>query len=380
MSPCRPRPLVRALALLWLAVSGLLVVGLAAELGLRIDRIRSLRAAARFRSGNVFFANTPALNAASRSLWLKPWLKYRPGARAELVVGGERFLVEINSRGYRTHEFAVPKPAGLVHVVCIGGSTTVAGRTNEETYPAELERMLRERQPGLAVEVLNLGVSGVTTEHWLARLDRVLAFEPDVIVQYQGINDIAWRHLPRFASAHPLRRWAYRSLLLERLFAFPVEEIEPELARTFETLGRMADICRRQRVGYLLGSFAAPDLSRANDEFRRHLDVDTEFWTQRFPLRSSASYAAILARYNELFVAFVLRRHLPHVLVHQRLDDPALFIDSCHFTPEGIRRLAEEFRPVVEALIGDTPGYRSFREGQPAPAPGRAARRRPSGS
>jgi lysophospholipase L1-like esterase len=374
VSRSRPRPLVRTLALLWLALSGLIVAGLAAELGLRIDRIRSLRTSARFRSINVFFANTPALNAASRSLWLKPWFKYRPGARTELVVGAERFLVEINSRGYRTHEFAVPKPPGLVRVVCIGGSTTVAGRTNEETYPAELERMLRKRHPGLAVEVLNLGVSGVTTEHWLARIDRVLALDPDVIVQYQGINDIAWRHLPRFASVHPLRRWAYRSLLVERLFPFPVDEIEPELARSFETLGKMADICHERRIGYLLGSFAAPDLARTSHEFRRHLDVDTEFWTQRFPLRSAASYAAILARYNQLFVAFVGRRHLPHVLVHRRLTDPALFIDSCHFTPEGIRRLAETLLPGVEGLIRDAPGYRGLREGRGGPDSARTGR------
>ncbi len=358
----RPRLLVRALAALWLALAGLLLAGLVGELGLRIDRARSLRASARYRSGNVFFAHTPELNAATRSLWLKPWFKYRPGARAELVAGGERFLVEINSRGFRSREFAVPKPPGLVRVVCIGGSTTVAGRSNDETYPAHLERMLRARHPGLALEVLNLGVSGVTTEHWLERIDRVLVFEPDVIVQYQGINDIAWRHLPRFADAHPLRRQAYRSLLAERLSPFPVDEIEPELARTFDTLGAMAEICGKHRIGYLLGTFAAPDLSRASEEFRRHLDVDTEFWTQRFKLRSAASYAAILERYNELFVGFLQRRHLAHVLVHERLADPALFIDSCHFTPEGIRRLAEELRPGVEALLRDAPGYRSFSE------------------
>ena len=372
------------LSALWLALAGLVVVGLAAELWLRIERTRSLRASAGYRSGNVFFANNPELNAASHSLWLKPWFKYRPGARAALVAGGERFVVAINSRGFRTHEFAVPKPPGLVRVVCIGGSTTVAGRTNDETYPAHLESMLRARHPGLAIEVLNLGVSGVTTEHWLDRIDRVLAFEPDVIVQYQGVNDIAWRHLPRFASAHPLRRWAYQSLLAERLFPFPVDEIEPQLALTFETLGATAEICRKRGIGYLLGTFAAPDLSRASADFRRHLDIDTEFWTQRFPLRSSASYAAILGRYNELFVAFVQRRHLAHVLVHQRLADPALFIDSCHFTPEGIRRLAEEFLPGVEALVRDAPAAstrsRSSRGAPGTPPGGRAARPAPSPS
>ena len=122
MPGSRPRPLLRALATLWLALSGLVIAGLVAELWLRVDRAGSLRASERFRSRNVFFAHTPQLNAASRTLWLKPWFKYRPRARAELVIGGEHFLVEINSRGFRTAEFALPKPPGLVRVACIGGS------------------------------------------------------------------------------------------------------------------------------------------------------------------------------------------------------------------------------------------------------------------
>jgi hypothetical protein len=55
----------------------------------------------------------------------------------------------MTSEGYRMREIALPKPAGLVRVVCIGGSTTVAGRTNDETYPALPERKLQARFPGL---------------------------------------------------------------------------------------------------------------------------------------------------------------------------------------------------------------------------------------
>ena len=46
------------------------------------------------------------------------------------------------ARDHRTREFERPKPAGLLRVVCIGGSTTVAGRTNEETYL--VQKMVRE--------------------------------------------------------------------------------------------------------------------------------------------------------------------------------------------------------------------------------------------
>jgi len=354
--------LVRALSAAWLLVAGILIAGLAGELWLRLERRASIEASARFAEGNVFFATEKVLNVGTKTLWARRWFKYRPGARLEMTVGGELFRIEINSRGYRTHEFAVPKPEGLVRVVCIGASTTVAGRTNEETYPALLEATLRARHPGLPLEVLNLGVSGVTTEYWHGRLDRVLAYEPDVIVAYQAINDICWRHLPRYAEAHPWRGLAYRSLLLERLFPLPIDELEPLLMETLDTLGSIARACRESGIGYLAGSFAAPDPRRTSDAFRRHLDVNTESWTRRFPLHDYETYAAILERYNRRFVEFVHREHLNHVLVHQELSDPALFIDVCHFTPEGIERLSEVFLPAVDDLVRDTPAYRRWVE------------------
>ncbi len=301
------------------------------------------------------------LNVGNHSLWRERWQEYEPGARLDVVAGGERFVVEISSAGYRTHEFEVPKPEGMVRIVCIGGSTTVAGRTNQETYPAFLEKKLRERFPGLAVEVLNLGVSSVTTEYWRGRLDRVLGFEPDIVVQYQAINDISWRHLPRYAREHRLRGWAYKSLLAQRLFPFPVEELDPYLADTLETMGATARACNDRGVAYLGSSFAAPDPQRVRGELRRHLDYNSEFWTRWFPMHSYATWAAIVARHNRLFVDFAYRSHVPHVLVHEKLTDPALFIDVCHFTPEGIERLADAFLPGVADLVEATPAYRSWK-------------------
>ena len=114
-------------------------------------------------------------------------------------------MIQINSQGFRTHEFAVPKPAGLVRVVCIGGSTTVAGRTNEETYPRLVEAKLR-RPPaaGLPVEVLNPGVSGVSHEHWLDRLDRVFAYDPDVVVHLRGDQRSRLAPVPPLRPGAPL--------------------------------------------------------------------------------------------------------------------------------------------------------------------------------
>jgi len=359
MSPVSRR--VRVVAAVWLVAAAGSILGLAGEAWLRYQRLQDARASERFRATNVFFANAMELQAGTHSLWAERWQEYQPGAKVDVVVGGERFVVEMNSRGYRTREFAVPKPPGVVRVICIGGSTTVAGRTNQETYPALLERKLAARFPGLRIEVLNLGVSAVTSEYWHARLDRVFAYEPDILVHYDAINDISWRHFPRFAAAHRMRGLAYRSLLLERLFPFPVEELDPYLNDTFVTLGATARACAARGVAYLGATFAAPDPERARGDFRRHLDHNTEFWTRRFPLRSYATWAAIVRRYDRLYVEFAERYHVPYVLAHQQLDDPALFIDVCHFTPEGIDRLAGVFLPPVADLVEATPAGRAGR-------------------
>jgi lysophospholipase L1-like esterase len=353
--------IVRALAAGWLLVAATAILALAGELWLRLEQRKDARASKHFQDANVFFANSMELNAGNRTLWAKPWFKYRPGARAEVVAGGERFVIQINSQGFRTHEFAVPKPAGLVRVVCIGGSTTVAGRTNEETYPALLEAKLRARYPGLPVEVLNLGVSGVSHEYWLHRLDRVFAYDPDVVVHYEAINDLAWRQFPRFAQAHPWWRTAYCSLLYSRLVPFPLDALEPYVADSLDTLGRIASACRERGTAYLAASFAGPDPRRLSPEMKSHLDVNTEFWGRRFPLHSYATYAAIVGRYNQRFVDFVHHEHVAHVLVHERLSDPSLFIDVCHFTPAGIEELALVFLPAVDGLVTQTAGYRSWR-------------------
>jgi lysophospholipase L1-like esterase len=368
------RPLrLRVIAGAWLLLCALVVAGLAGELWLRVDQVRKARASQRFRDANVFFANSMELNAGDRTLWAKPWFKYRPNARAELVVGGERFVIQINSQGYRTHEFELPKPKGLVRVVCIGGSTTVAGRTNEETYPARLEAKLRTRYPGLPVEVLNLGVSGVTHEYWLGRLDRVLAYEPDLVVHYEAVNDISWRQLPRLARDHPYWRLARTSLLYDRLVPFPLDALEPYLQDSLESLGAIARECRAHGVQYLAASFAGPDNRLLTAEMRSHLDFNAEFWGRRFPLHRYATYAAILERYNRRFVEYVHRQHLAYVLVHERIGEPSLFIDVCHFTPQGIELLAETFLPDVSGLVSQTEGYRAWAEST-RPGSGRPAR------
>src|SRR5262249_47395055 len=99
-------------------------------------------------------------------------------------------------------------------------------------------------------------------------------------------------------------------------------------------------------------------------------------WTRHFPLRRYSLYRALLDRHNALLVALAERHGMSRALVHERLTDPALFVDACHFTPEGIGLLAEAFEPAVADLGAARPAFREWAATLPC-APGAAGSGRP---
>jgi lysophospholipase L1-like esterase len=116
----------------------------------------------------------------------------REGARIH-VYGRE---IAVNSLGYRSPERPLRKPAGVLRVLCAGGSAAfdIRAQSNDQTWPARLEGELRRR--GQAAEVWNAGVPGWTSlENLISLESRDLDLDPDLIVLLQGVNDLqpaAW--------------------------------------------------------------------------------------------------------------------------------------------------------------------------------------------
>lgn len=97
---------------------------------------------------------------------------------------------------------AAPEPvARPVRVVFLGDSLTAGlGLGAEDAYPAQLGRTWRAA--GLAVEVVNAGVSGDTTAGGASRLDWILGQKPDVVVVALGANDMLRGLPPEEAEAN----------------------------------------------------------------------------------------------------------------------------------------------------------------------------------
>jgi acyl-CoA thioesterase-1 len=78
--------------------------------------------------------------------------------------------------------------AASAQVVALGASNTAGkGVSTQDAYPAQLEGMLKAK--GVAVTVVNAGISGDTTQGMLARLDTAVPQGTRVVVLQPGGND-----------------------------------------------------------------------------------------------------------------------------------------------------------------------------------------------
>lgn len=131
-----------------------------------------------------------------------------------------------NSLGFRGEEIAIPKPAGEFRIVFLGGSTTYEGGVKDYRLAApQLVEDELVRRGYRTVRVINAGAESYSSWESLVNLEfRVLDLEPDLIIDYDGINDVDARLVwPREAyrgdnsgRRRPNTSSIFESSLLER--------------------------------------------------------------------------------------------------------------------------------------------------------------------
>lgn len=122
--------------------------------------------------------------------------------------------MKINADGFRNPiDFVRPKPEGTFRVLTMGESSTFGYGLNEDnqTYPYQLEQMLREYYPGRKIEVYNLGIPHFRSNNILALAKtEAEGLSPDLITLYAGFNN-AMLPKPRTeaGSVYRLKDWLY---------------------------------------------------------------------------------------------------------------------------------------------------------------------------
>jgi len=118
-------------------------------------------------------------------------ISQRPNIHGRYAVPGVfDTTVTINSQRLRSEtEYVFEPPAEVTRIAVLGDSFTFGiGANDAETYPAQLERMLRET---LRVQVINAGVGGTGTGEQARRFDLLVKqFHPHIVVLTAISNDV----------------------------------------------------------------------------------------------------------------------------------------------------------------------------------------------
>ena len=120
---------------------------------------------------------------------------------------------------FRPVSLQIPKPEEVTRVFVLGGSGAFGLYVSpQDAFPHLLEERLEDIYPGGTSEVINLGSPGWASDNVLALLERVLEWEPDLIVVYSGHNEMLCKPDGREA---PLRMaWKFRIFLTEQSITY----------------------------------------------------------------------------------------------------------------------------------------------------------------
>lgn len=298
---------------------------------------------------------------------------------AAVLAFGRR--VSFNSAGYRSPEREFAKKPGQKRVLCAGGSTTfdLAAVDDDATWPALLEQKLSG-----GAEVWNAGFPGWTSaENLISFALRDGDLEPDLVVFYQGINDLQPAGNQPFDREYvgghaaesrlalgldlPPIAWSERSLLLEKARDLLGQErdpwqrlklpaggarrsgLPPEALATFERNVRSLIALAQSRGSRLLLVTQPIRLRRAA------AGADRDYLAGWLQGLEPAAVPGELAKLNA-----VLRRQVGEgVAVADAAAELAWqdedFADPMHTTAQGSAKLAAYLAPRVAAQLAPAP-------------------------
>ena len=293
---------------------------------------------------------------------------------------------QFNARGHRGEVEVSQKPdKGVLRIMAVGGSTTVSFPYAPDpamTWPAQLERMLRERT-GLQIEVINAGLHDANSADLLLHyFFRNRYLEPDIVVMHAGGNDgvallfdnynpeythytHGWRNTS--LAPRPYERALLRCRLLRVLYAWWLKDIS------------LASVIGRDDIKSLTPERCLANAQAQEPEgFRRNMDLFVRaviednavpvifpfVWAPEDIMQKASGYGAY---YKALACGFrkdrqvmeeIARLHsLPIVNIPDNAIDRAMFVDFCHVNEEGeavkARCVADVLIPVINRLNTD---------------------------
>jgi lysophospholipase L1-like esterase len=351
---------------------------------------RTVRVALSWRKKALFGAFTTVLVLAVLELaahglfWVRSLGKPVPSdpvinrfhpLRYELRPGGSvpanGMIAQINRDGLRGSEARFER----VRVLCLGDSCTFGYApdvTDDQTYPAWLDRLLEQTQPG-KFTVLNGGMPGFSSLDALAFMDfRGPELIPDMVVIMVGWNDAKLCHpivrpdvTPVSAPLEASALFQLGKILLTKVRGparFDARAVRAALERRPEPSVRLSEIVFRrylrtlQDIVFLTRARGAVPVLVSLPNFTRLDWKDVDSLTD-IELERAGPYLATGHLTAEGWSRFIAATNVEiesvagamkvPIVDGAGLKDPVLFVDLCHLNAAGNEALARRVAPIV---------------------------------
>lgn len=282
--------------------------------------------------------------------------------------------VSINSLGFRGKEFFFKKPAGTYRIVAIGGSTTYGSFLDDsQTYPYYLEKELHKDLNTDKIEVINAGLVSATSAESLTRfLFKIVPLEPDMIIYYEGYNDLVPRIFNNFSDDYYHFRknpqnhlsfldnfYLYRLIksgfhaslfhpnttLLSYIWKF--ENMPNDDVQKIENFNKNSSRTYERNVDYIITIARAKNITVVLSTFP--YNKESPNWNDYMP---KILWAKGIAENNAVIENLASRYQLPlihfydYALLHKNI-----FHDSIHMNAEGNKELAKFFSKTLIPII-----------------------------
>ncbi len=280
-------------------------------------------------------------NSDPNSTWLVPFYAYKTNCRPE------NGIAQYNNYGFRDDDVVVPKPEGVIRIVCVGGSTTEEGNTNSTTYPNIMEKKLRDYFHTDKIDVINAGICGIRSSGEMRRIWDYLELQPDLLLYYNAVNDICYAYFPEWLTLpNHFRKWLKNSSLLNYVFNekhLPSDDyiIEYFYENIFTHLGAMHCACKSKGVDMAVCSFAYPTLKWYEIVGRLYYDFNLRnVWLAEVrdeALITFRTYVKVIDIYNKELRKFCEEEGIIYIPVAEEFKAGMNhFFDVCHMTPLGL--------------------------------------------
>lgn len=325
-------------------------------------RVRQLiRNGTFFNEESVLFTRDPLLGKV-----------LRPGAK---IIGSSAAL-SIDKWGFRGRDFPLEKDDGVFRIFVLGDSVVFErfAVNNGTTWTARLEKILNGAQTKKRVEVINAGVSGLRTDNVYYYLkDRIARFKPDMVILYQGANDINYQSQISHSSGKPeaeeadllnlqrirekyflwfdLLRAKTASLLASGQKALRSDKIDDASVSNYEDgLKKIADYCQKNKI-ILIPSTIARSFRRNQPEWYQ-MQMSSSMMVYN-PYLSVKGLNDAFDRFNGAIRDLSKEGKLDLVDADVEIpSDEKYFRDHVHFTDAGDKLAADIFaRSILQRYL-----------------------------